>query len=363
MIIRYFIQLLLIFLCTAPMVQGDDLGDVQNSFETTIRAFNTGNRDAFISSSHTDVVVYGALSAEATRGKEAFQQLIRDFVAAHGAIHFTPVNPAFRVAGTSALAWGHYIQRSTDQTGVQENFNGRYTFTYTKTDTGWKLVALYFSPLELSPSEAAAAAQTAAASDLSAIQTSFGTTINAFNTGNMGAFTASSHTDVVVYGALSAEATRGKEAFQQLIRDFVAAHGAIHFTPVNPAFRVAGTSALAWGHYIQRSTDQTGVQENFNGRYTFTYTKTDTGWKLVALYFSPLLSDLSAIQTSFEQRSTPLIQGTWAPLLLLRIRMSSCMAPCRRRRLGAKKPSSSSSGTLSPRMGQSTSHPSIPPSA
>ena len=94
MIIRYFIQLLLIFLCTAPMVQGDDLGDVQNSFETTIRAFNAGNRDAFISSSHTDVVVYGALSAEATRGKEAFQQLIRDFVAAHGAIHFTPVNPA-----------------------------------------------------------------------------------------------------------------------------------------------------------------------------------------------------------------------------------------------------------------------------
>ncbi len=101
MIIRYFIQLLLIFLCTAPMVQGDDLGDVQNSFETTIRAFNTGNRDAFISSSHTDVVVYGALSAEATRGKEAFQQLIRDFVATHGAIHFTPVNPAFRVA------WGN----------------------------------------------------------------------------------------------------------------------------------------------------------------------------------------------------------------------------------------------------------------
>lgn len=92
-----------------------------------------------------------------------------------------------------------------------------------------------------------------------------------------------------MYGALSAEAVRGKEAFQQLIRDFVAERGAIHFSPVNPAFRVAGTSALAWGHYIQRSTDEADAQENFNGRYTFTYTKTDTGWKLVALYFSQLL--------------------------------------------------------------------------
>ena len=92
-----------------------------------------------------------------------------------------------------------------------------------------------------------------------------------------------------MYGTLSAEAIQGKEAFQQLIRDFVAERGATHFTPVNSAFRVAGTSALAWGHYIQRSTNKAGVQENFNGRYTFTYTKTDTGWKLVALYFSQLL--------------------------------------------------------------------------
>ncbi len=147
MIIRYLIQLLLIFLCTAPMVQGDDMGDVQNSFETTIRAFNEGNQDAFISSSHTDVVIFGTLSPTAIKGKEAFQQLIRDFMAKHGATHLTPVNPAFRVAGTSALAWGHYIQRSTNEAGVPETFNGRYTFTYTKADTGWKLVALYFSQL------------------------------------------------------------------------------------------------------------------------------------------------------------------------------------------------------------------------
>ena len=273
---------------THATVRADDLSDVRASFERTINAFNAGNRDAFISSSHTGVVVYGTLSAEATRGKEAFQQLIQDFMAEHGVTHLTPVNPAFQVAGTSALAWGHYIQRSTTEAGDRETFNGRYTFTYTKTDTGWKLVALYFSPLKPSPLEVAAAAQATQANNLRAIRASFETTINAFNAGNRDAFISSSHTGVVVYGTLSAEATRGKEAFQQLIRDFMAEHGVTHLTPVNPAFQVAGTSALAWGHYIQRSTTEAGDRETFNGRYTFTYTKTDTGWKLVALYFSPL---------------------------------------------------------------------------
>jgi hypothetical protein len=54
---------------------------------------------------------------------------------------------------------------------------------------------------------------------------------------------------------------------------------------------VAGTSA--WGHYQLVNKPKAELRETTHGRYTFTYTKTDTGWKLVALYFSPLQESLS----------------------------------------------------------------------
>ena len=278
---------------SVQVVSADDLADIRASFTNEIRAFNAHNENAFISPAHTDVIVYGTLSPEAIRGKAAFQQLIRDYFAQHEAAYFTPINPAFRVAGTSAAAWGHYRLVNKPKAEPRETTHGRYTFTYTKTDTGWKLVALYFSPLDISPPTVPESVQVVSADDLPDIRASFTNEIRAFNAHNENAFISPAHTDVIVYGTLSPEAITGKAAFQQLIRDYFAQHEAAYFTPINPGFRVAGTSALAWGHYTLRDQTQEGASQTFHGRYTFAYTKTDTGWKLVALYFSPLQESLS----------------------------------------------------------------------
>jgi hypothetical protein len=42
------------------------------------------------------------------RGKAALQELIRDYFSTHADAFFSPVYADFRVAGTVALAWGHY---------------------------------------------------------------------------------------------------------------------------------------------------------------------------------------------------------------------------------------------------------------
>jgi hypothetical protein len=58
------------------------------------------------------------------------------------------VNPEFLLAGTNALAWGHYTIIETPKIGPRETIHGRYTLTYTKVDGKWLLAALHLSPLQ-----------------------------------------------------------------------------------------------------------------------------------------------------------------------------------------------------------------------
>lgn len=118
-------------------------------------------------------LVYGTLSPEAVKGKAAFQQLIRESFAQHEVAQFTPINPEFRVAGTSAAAWGPPraegadpgeglpdLPRPLDLYLYQDRHGleagrpldprlptAQGSLVNTKTDTGRQLVALSFSPL------------------------------------------------------------------------------------------------------------------------------------------------------------------------------------------------------------------------
>ena len=162
MVVRRVSLLLLIFLLTALTVHGNDLGDdlkeIQASFQAEVNAFNAHKQHAFITSAHQDVVVFGTLSPDVIRGKAALQELIRDYFAAHADAFFSPIYADFRIVGSVALAWGHYTLSDISiedlaKDGLQKISHGRYTFTYTKTDEKtdgtWQLVAMYFSPLQI----------------------------------------------------------------------------------------------------------------------------------------------------------------------------------------------------------------------
>jgi len=138
-----------ITLCFAPsVVRGDDLADLRAVFDKDIRLFNAHNKDAFVASAHDDIILFGILSPFAVKGKEALRQLMQGYFDDHVRVMFTPVNPEFFVAGTSALAWGHYTIAEQPKVGPRETIHGRYTFTYTKVDGKWLLVAMHLSPLQ-----------------------------------------------------------------------------------------------------------------------------------------------------------------------------------------------------------------------
>ena len=99
---------LLIGLAGSGEARGSDLEDIQASFQAEVNAFNAHKPIAFIPSAHQDVVVFGTLYPDVIRGKAALQELIRDYFSTHADAFFSPVYADFRVAGTVALAWGHY---------------------------------------------------------------------------------------------------------------------------------------------------------------------------------------------------------------------------------------------------------------
>lgn len=129
-------------------VRGDDLADLRTVFEKDIRLFNAKNTDAFVASAHEDVILFGILSPFATKGKEDLQRVVRGYLEDHVRVIFKMVNPEFVIVTTSGLAWGAYTITEYPKVGSRESIHGRYTFTYTKSDGRWVLVALHLSPLQ-----------------------------------------------------------------------------------------------------------------------------------------------------------------------------------------------------------------------
>jgi len=137
----------LVVLLGAVAAQAEELADVRQVFKTDIRLFNGQDPTAFSAAAHKEVVLFGTLSPFAVKGKAAIRQLIEDYFAEYDYAKWTPVDAKFFVAGTSALAWGHYTLKEQPKVGPRRILHGRYTFTYTRSEGKWLLVALDFSPL------------------------------------------------------------------------------------------------------------------------------------------------------------------------------------------------------------------------
>ena len=131
-----------------PPARGDDVTEVRAVFDKDVRLFNAQNREAFSASAHEDVVLFGILSPFATKGKENLRGLVQGYFDDHVRITFRAVNPEFFIMNTSAVAWGAYTITEYPKVGPRETIHGRYTFTYTKADGKWALVALHLSPLQ-----------------------------------------------------------------------------------------------------------------------------------------------------------------------------------------------------------------------
>jgi uncharacterized protein (TIGR02246 family) len=106
--------------------------------------------------------------------------------------------------------------------------------------------------------------------------------------GDLDAFMAVIHDQVVSFGPTSRLPTVGKEAFRREAQARFAKTESLSVTRTDPQFRVIGDMGVAWGLYTTTVKPKDGPPVTSSGRYTLTYTKVDGKWLLIAGHVSQM---------------------------------------------------------------------------
>jgi ketosteroid isomerase-like protein len=146
--IRKYILLvsaLFVVLCAPTIVRGADVDDLKAAFEQGVKAVNALDVDGFMALAHDQSVTFGASSPFPTDGKAAQRQAVQNNVNNRESQTFTPINPQFRVIGTTGIAWGNASIAIKPKGGPLDTNWVRYTIVYAKTDGKWLRVATHLS--------------------------------------------------------------------------------------------------------------------------------------------------------------------------------------------------------------------------
>jgi ketosteroid isomerase-like protein len=131
--------------CFPLVVRGDDVEDLKATFEQTITALNAGDLNAYLAIVHDQEIRFGPDSPFAGEGKATARQGLQTLLANHESITRTPINPQFRVIGTTGLAWGHVAVNFKPKDGPLHTTFTCYLWTYVKVEGKWLLVASHIS--------------------------------------------------------------------------------------------------------------------------------------------------------------------------------------------------------------------------
>lgn len=136
--------------CLVSPARGQDLDALKASFAAEIKALDTQDVKATLAQVDDNIVLFGLFSPFPVAGKDAYQQAVEEYFGVYESATFSPVNPQFRIAGTTGIAWGYYELATKLRDGPPAYFHGRYLFTYTQADGQWRLMSMHLSPLQLS---------------------------------------------------------------------------------------------------------------------------------------------------------------------------------------------------------------------
>ena len=137
--------LVLVLLASTP-VFGADVDDFKAAFNKAVKAYNSQD-DAFFASIHDQTAVFSPGVPFAVDGKAAYEQTMRTFWATRESSMFKPINPQFRVIGSTGIAWGHFAFANKPEGGGMETDYGRYTVIFAKSGGKWLAVASHYSPI------------------------------------------------------------------------------------------------------------------------------------------------------------------------------------------------------------------------
>ena len=132
-------------LFTPAAVRGADVDDLKATFEQGIAALNKRDLDAWSTFWHDQIVAFGPVSPFPTDGKAARRQVFQSLFNNSESFTATPINPQYRVIGTTGIVWGHFMTAVKQKDGPMQTTFGRLLVTYTKVDGRWLLVATHGS--------------------------------------------------------------------------------------------------------------------------------------------------------------------------------------------------------------------------
>jgi ketosteroid isomerase-like protein len=138
------VGLLSLFFTSLP-AWSDDMDDLKATFEQMIKALNTRDLEALLALSHEQSVSFGVTTPFAIDGKAASRQANQASFTNNESIMNTPINPQFRVIGSTGLCWGNMATAFKPKDGPLQTVYVRYLWTFVKENGKWLRVANHLS--------------------------------------------------------------------------------------------------------------------------------------------------------------------------------------------------------------------------
>jgi len=130
----------------ATPVLAADVDDLKATFEKAVKAYNSQD-EVFFAMVDEQAVIFNPSTPFAVDGRAAYKPATLSIWAVTETVAFTPINPQYRVIGTTGLAWGHYAISIKLEDGPMETNFGRYTVIFAKSGGKWLAVASHYSDI------------------------------------------------------------------------------------------------------------------------------------------------------------------------------------------------------------------------
>jgi ketosteroid isomerase-like protein len=137
-----------LLLSFSSVAHGQDLAALKASFDAELDALNQRDLNSTIAPVYDHIVLFGIFSPFPIEGKDGFRQAVEEYFDDHEHAILTPIDPEFRIVGTTGVAWGNFRLATRLKNGALSYSDGRYMFTYAQLDGKWVPISMHYSLLQ-----------------------------------------------------------------------------------------------------------------------------------------------------------------------------------------------------------------------
>ncbi len=143
---RTLLAVVMGMLLIAPSVaRGDDVEDLRAANEQYIAAINKQDLDGVMAFYHDQAVAFGPDAPFPAAGKAALRQIFQTLFSTNESITARPMNPQYRVIGSSGIVIGNGMAAVKPKDGPLQTSFLRVLQDWVKVDGKWLLVASHLS--------------------------------------------------------------------------------------------------------------------------------------------------------------------------------------------------------------------------